>query len=374
MSLTMRLEDLVDADALLGAGEHRVRGVEADDLLDLLADALGIGRRQVDLVEHRDDLEVVVERQVDVGQGLRLDALGGVDHQDRPLAGGEAARHLVREVDVARGVDQVQDVVLAVAGAVRQAHGAGLDGDAALALEVHVVENLVLHLARRDRARPLQQPVGQRGLAVVDVGDDGEVADAVAVHRKGSVLADHAAARPPRAPAGYAPALASFSRKKATVLPMPVGQADLGPPADAPRRRAPGEITLRVCSPGLAGPCCSGASTPQAARMWPNSWFDVGLDAGADVERARVGVGSPAPQVGAHHVADEDVVARLLAVAVDRRLLAAQQLHREDRDHAGLAVRVLARAVDVARSAARRTSRPYIGAVAVEVAARSPAC
>ena len=70
---------------------------------------------QVDLVDDRHDLEVVVERQVDVGQRLRLDALRGVDDQDRALAGGEAARHLVGEVDVPGGVDQVEHVLLAVA-------------------------------------------------------------------------------------------------------------------------------------------------------------------------------------------------------------------------------------------------------------------
>ena len=40
------------------------------------------------LLIDRDDLEIVVERQVDVGERLRLDALGGVDDQDGPLAGG----------------------------------------------------------------------------------------------------------------------------------------------------------------------------------------------------------------------------------------------------------------------------------------------
>ena len=68
-----------------------VRGVEADDVLDLRAGALHVGGGQVDLVDDRDDLEVVVERQVDVGQGLGLHALGGVDHQQRALAGGQRA-------------------------------------------------------------------------------------------------------------------------------------------------------------------------------------------------------------------------------------------------------------------------------------------
>jgi hypothetical protein len=53
----------------------------------------------------------------------------------------------------------------------------GQDGDAALALEIVGIERPLgdaLILAKR--ARLLQQPVDQRGLAVVDVGNDGNVA------------------------------------------------------------------------------------------------------------------------------------------------------------------------------------------------------
>ena len=59
----------------LGRDQDRVGGVEPDHVLDLLLDLVGLGRRQVDLVEHRHDLVVVVDRLVDVGERLRLDAL-----------------------------------------------------------------------------------------------------------------------------------------------------------------------------------------------------------------------------------------------------------------------------------------------------------
>ena len=55
------------------------------------ARSLGLGAGQVDLVDDRDDLELVLERQVGVGDGLRLDALRGVHHQERALAGGQAS-------------------------------------------------------------------------------------------------------------------------------------------------------------------------------------------------------------------------------------------------------------------------------------------
>ncbi len=41
----------------------------------------------------------------------------------------------------------------------------------------HVVQQLLLHLPLLHRARGFQQPIGQRALAVVDMGDDAEIAD-----------------------------------------------------------------------------------------------------------------------------------------------------------------------------------------------------
>ena len=94
-----------------------------------------------------------------------------------PWQAARRAAHLVGEVHVARRVDQVEDVVLAVPRPVVEPHGVLLDGDAALALQVHRVEELLGHLALGERARALHQPVGERGLAVVDVRDDREVTD-----------------------------------------------------------------------------------------------------------------------------------------------------------------------------------------------------
>ena len=118
-----------------------------------------------------------VDRQVGVGDGLRLHALAGVDEQQGAVAGGQRARDLVGEVDVARGVDQVEAVELAVLGGVLHADRLGLDRDAALALEVHGVEQLRAVVARIDRAGDLEDAIGQRRLPMVDVGDDREVAD-----------------------------------------------------------------------------------------------------------------------------------------------------------------------------------------------------
>ncbi len=75
-------------------------------------------------------------------------------------------------------VDQVEPVGPAVLGRVVEPDGPGLDRDPLLALEVHRVEDLAVHLPRVDGVGELEQAVRQGRLAVVDVGDDGEVAQA----------------------------------------------------------------------------------------------------------------------------------------------------------------------------------------------------
>ena len=161
------------APGLRGHPHHAVRRL-AEQVAELASGAVGIRLRQVDLVHGRDDLEAAVDREVGVRERLRLDPLRGVDDQERSFARLQRARHLVREVHVARRVDEVELVA-----APAHAHGLRLDRDAALALELHRVEQLLAHLALGHRAGQLEDAVGERRLAVVDVRDDREVANAV---------------------------------------------------------------------------------------------------------------------------------------------------------------------------------------------------
>ena len=176
------LQDIVHADALLGADQHGIARIEPDDGLDLFANALRFGRGQIDLVDDRDDLQVVMQREVGIRKSLRLHALGSVHHQQRAFAGLQAAGNFVGKIDVAGSVDEVQLVHFAVVGAVVEPNGVGFDGDAALALEVHGIQDLLHHFALRKRAGDFQQAIRQRGLAVVDMRNDGEITDEFAIH------------------------------------------------------------------------------------------------------------------------------------------------------------------------------------------------
>ena len=156
---------------------QRILGVYADDVLDFLDDALRFGCGQINLVQHRHDLHPLLDGGIAIGDGLGLHALRRIHHQERAFAGGQRARYFIGKIDVAGRIDQVQQIGIAVARLILQRGRLGLDGNAALALEVHGIEYLRLHLAVRQAAAHLDDAVRQGGFAVVDVGNDGKITD-----------------------------------------------------------------------------------------------------------------------------------------------------------------------------------------------------
>src|SRR5882762_10484708 len=63
-----------------------------------------------------------------------------------------------------------------------EANAFRFDGDAALALEVHGIEELFVHFALGERAGHFEKTIGERGLAMVDVRDDAEISNELRVH------------------------------------------------------------------------------------------------------------------------------------------------------------------------------------------------
>ena len=178
------------------AGEHdrEVQGVvvgaeldkEIEDLVDDLVDS---GVRAIALVDDDDGLEPELDRLGKDEAGLGHGALGGVDEQEAAVGHAENALDLAAEIGVARRIDDVDEELLhALPGGSGSdiAHGAvlGENGDAALALQrVGVHDEVVLaagelfQLAGAKHARLHKEVIDEGGLAMVNVRDDGDVAE-----------------------------------------------------------------------------------------------------------------------------------------------------------------------------------------------------
>ena len=98
---------------ILALAIDRFLGGNGEDFLELPMHRRDVGVRQVDLVDHRDDRQALLVREVDVGHRLRLDALRRIDDQQRAFARGERARDFIGEIDVPGRVEKVELVGLA---------------------------------------------------------------------------------------------------------------------------------------------------------------------------------------------------------------------------------------------------------------------
>src|SRR6185369_562817 len=85
---------------------------------------------------------------------------------------------------MARRVQQIQLVSDSILGRVHHSNGVSLDGNSALALQLHRIQHLLLalHFTRREGPGGLQETIGKGRLPMVDMGDDGEIANEGAIH------------------------------------------------------------------------------------------------------------------------------------------------------------------------------------------------
>ncbi len=160
-------EDDGEVELLFGGAEF-VEQVEGG-----VDDVIGAGAGAVDLVDDDDGFQAQRQRLLGDEAGLRHRAFDGIHQQQHAVDHRQHALHLTAEIGVAGGVDDVDVGALPLDRAVfRQ------DGDATLFFEIVAVHHALGHfLVLAEGAALAQQLVNHGGLAMVDVGDDGDVAD-----------------------------------------------------------------------------------------------------------------------------------------------------------------------------------------------------
>ena len=134
----------------------------------------------IDLVDRDDRPEPDLQRLRHHEFGLRQRTFGRIHQNDRAVHHVEDAFDLAAEIGMAGRIDDVDAHILPD----DRGH-LGEDGDAALTFEVVGIHRALGDaLVLAERARLLQEPIDQRGLAVVDMSDDGDIAKLHAIFRK----------------------------------------------------------------------------------------------------------------------------------------------------------------------------------------------
>ena len=165
-----------------------VRRADGREKVDgLQVHAVRVGVCAVDLVDAKDGTQAHLQGLGQHEAGLWLGAFGGVDEHQSSVCHSQHAFNFPAEVGVSRSVHNVDVVFL-----VLERRVLGANRDALLLFQIHGVHqalDLSLRLVGAEGSGLLQKTVDERGLAVVDVGDDRDVSDVL-----------HNGRSPPRGP------------------------------------------------------------------------------------------------------------------------------------------------------------------------------
>ena len=74
-------QNIFNAKATFGTAVHRVRGVDADNIFNFLADPLWLRLGQIHFVQYRNHFEALGNCRITVGYRLRFNALRRINHQ-----------------------------------------------------------------------------------------------------------------------------------------------------------------------------------------------------------------------------------------------------------------------------------------------------
>ena len=167
--------------------EHRkfqlfVIGAQIDEqIVDFVEHLVRPGILAVDLVDDHHHGQAGIQRFLEHKAGLRQRPLGGIHQQDGAGGHGQGTLHFAAEIGVAGGVDNIDLHAFPVHGAVL-----GGNGDAAFAFQVHAVHDAVIHLLiGAEHPALTKEGVHQRGLAMVDVSNNGHIAKkSILFHKK----------------------------------------------------------------------------------------------------------------------------------------------------------------------------------------------
>ena len=138
--------------------------------------SIGISGLPVKFVDKGKNRNVAHDADLKQLDGLRLHALGAVDHHDRGVRRHQGTVGILREVLVSRRIQDIDAVSVIV-----KLHGGGGNGNTSLLLDLHPVGHRVLcRLAALYRSRQVdgasvqQELLRQRGLTCIGVGNDGK--------------------------------------------------------------------------------------------------------------------------------------------------------------------------------------------------------
>ena len=133
----------------------------------------------------------MIQCKIGIRQRLRLNPLRCIHNKNRPVTGCKGTAHLIVKVYVPRRINQIKNIFLSVLRLIDDADSLRLNRDSAFPFDIHIVQNLRLHLPFRQCPGLLNNTVCQSRLPVINMRNNTKVPNSVLLylfHRSSYIL------------------------------------------------------------------------------------------------------------------------------------------------------------------------------------------
>ena len=181
-------QNFFNIQSCLGRNSRCIVCLKSDHILNLVDNALRICTWEIDLVNDRKHIQVMIQCQINIRQRLRLDTLCCIYDQNRPITGSKTSGNLIVKIDMPWCIDQVKNIFFSIISLINDSYSLRLDRDTSLSLKLHIIQHLRLHLTFCQCTRLLNNTVSQSGLAMVYMCNNAEITNFALVYHSAKFL------------------------------------------------------------------------------------------------------------------------------------------------------------------------------------------
>src|ERR1035441_4996489 len=171
-----RIQYLLNPKPGLGTCRDNIFSLAAHQINNLILHFFGIGTRQIYLIQHRNYLQIILQSQVKIRDSLGLNPLCSINYKQGTFAGGNGTGDLIREINMAWSINEIQDIMMPIQGIIHL-DSVALDGDAPFSFNIHVIKHLCLRIAGGNGLGKFQKSVSQGTLPMVNMCYNTKVTD-----------------------------------------------------------------------------------------------------------------------------------------------------------------------------------------------------
>ena len=156
-----RFQYILDIQTVFRRYQRCIAGIQSDYIFNFLAHNIRLCTGKINFIDNRNDFQIIIQSQIDIGQCLCLDALCRIHNQNGSLTGRKRTGYLICKIDMSRCIDQMENIILSILRFIFQLYGIQLDRDAALPFQIHGIQQLFLHFPLFNSICNFKNTIGQ---------------------------------------------------------------------------------------------------------------------------------------------------------------------------------------------------------------------